>query len=143
MIRKLCAEDLNEVVSIWYASSVKAHDFISEEFWFKQKTPMRDVYLPSSETWVYEADKQILGFVSYYQGFIPALFVSPNAQSKGLGRELLSILKESYSQLNLAVYAENSRAHSFYMRQGFKEVERKPCEHTGHEEIIMVWVSAT
>ena len=139
MIRKLCAEDINEVVSIWYSASVKAHDFIAEEFWHSQKEPMRDVYIPNSETWVYHLEDRISGFISYYQGFIPALFVSPSDQSNGIGTELLTTLKQHYNQLSLTVYAENTQAHSFYIRQGFIELERKLCEHTGHEEILMSW----
>lgn len=143
MIRKLHAEDLDQVVTIWYSASILAHDFISEAFWLSQKQPMQEIYLPNSDTWVYEVDGNILGFISHYQGFVPALFITPNAQSQGLGHQLLNSLKQQHNELQLTVYAENSRAHQFYQKQGFKEVERKPCEHTAHEEIVMIWHSAS
>ena len=139
MIRPLRAEDLNQVVEMWYCASVLAHDFIVEDFWHSQKQMMHDTYLPNSDSWVYEVDGDILGFISYYQGFIPALFVSPSTQSQGIGKQLLNSLKQQYNPLQLTVYAENPRAHQFYLKQGFQEVERKVCQHTGHQEIVMDW----
>ncbi len=139
MIRPLCAEDLNTAVSIWYSASVKAHDFISEEFWRSQKTNMRDRYLPNCETWVYENDHSILGFISYYHGDIPAIFVSPSAQSQGIGAQLLNFLKGKYSELSLTVYSQNQKSHQFYLHQGFTAVEESLCPHTGHPQITMHW----
>lgn len=139
MIRPLRAEDLNQVVELWYCTSVLAHDFIPQEFWYSQKQAMHDIYLPNSNTWVYEQGDCILGFIAYYQGFIPALFVSPNTQSQGIGQQLLDRLKQLHNPLQLAVYAENQRAHQFYLKQGFQEIERRVCEHTQHDEIVMAW----
>ncbi len=103
--------------------SAQAHDFIPAAFWHKQRAAMRDIYLPASKSWVYEEDGQLLGFISWYQGSVAALFISPNYQSHGLGRRLLDHLKVHYDRLELAVYAENERARRFYCRNGFKEGE--------------------
>ena len=141
MIRELITEDIHDVVSIWYSASVKAHNFIAETFWNSQKASMRDVYIPNSETWVYCQDDRVLGFISYYQGFVAALFVSPDEQSKGVGTALLNTLKDCHQSLSLTVYAENNQAYSFYSQQGFAELERRPCEHTGHQEVLMSWTA--
>ena len=143
MIRQLRAEDLHETVSIWYSASVQAHSFIPKDFWNSQKEAMRKEYLPNCESWVYEVNNKIVGFVAYYDGFIPAVFVSPEAQSQGIGRELLNFLKKKYKKLSLAVYAENEKAHNFYLREGFIDSGTKSCDHTGHKEIIMSWKSET
>ncbi len=37
MIRPLRTEDLHTAVSIWYSASIKAHNFISDEYWRSQK----------------------------------------------------------------------------------------------------------
>ncbi len=139
MIRPLCAEDLNTAVSIWYSASVKAHHFISEDFWSSQKNNMRDLYLPNCETWVYEIDHSIVGFISYYQGEIPAIFVTPHAQSHGVGTALLNFLKQKYNDLSLTVYKQNKNSLQFYLHNGFTTVEESICPHTGHLQIVMHW----
>ncbi|BBU03840.1 hypothetical protein WP9W18E04_11790 [Aeromonas veronii] len=100
---------------------------------------MRDIYLPASKSWVYEENGQLLGFISWYQGSVAALFISPGYQSHGLGRRLLEHLKAHYDRLELTVYAENERARSFYCRNGFKEGEQQLCEHSGRPELVMLW----
>jgi putative acetyltransferase len=139
MIRPLCAEDLNATVSIWYSASIKAHNFIPEEYWYSQKDNMRNLYLPNCESWVYEVDNRILGFISYFEGSIPAIFVAPKAQSQGVGTQLLQFLKQKYNKLRLTVYKENEKTHQFYIRQGFIDGEESICEHTGHKQIAMYW----
>lgn len=139
MIRPLCAEDLNAAVSIWYTASIKAHSFIPEEYWYSQKNDMRNLYLPNCKSWVYEIDNRILGFISYFEGNIPAIFVAPKAQSQGVGTQLLQFLKQKYNKLSLTVYKENEKTYQFYIRQGFIDGEENICEHTGHKQIAMCW----
>ncbi|TRX55682.1 N-acetyltransferase [Thalassomonas sp. M1454] len=140
MIRTLRTEDLDDAVGIWLNASIKAHNFISQDFWVSQHQNMRDLYLPNSESWVYEDDGRILGFISYYEGTIPAIFVDPKSQSKGVGTQLLEKLKDKYQNLTLTVYSENHKTHQFYIRQGFTDVGKCICEHTGHEQHEMRWV---
>lgn len=139
MIRPLSATDLDAAVELWYQASVQAHDFIHAAFWREQRAAMRDSYLPASKSWVYEEDEQLLGFISWYQGSVAALFISPDHQSHGLGRQLLEHLKAQYDRLELTVYAENEQARRFYSRNGFKEGEQQLCEHSGHPELVMHW----
>ncbi len=131
--------EVDTLVSLWFKASVKAHSFIPEDFWQSQMLAMKETYLPNSDTYIYEEDNHILGFISYHQGFIPALFVSPSAQSQGIGSKLLDFIKQQYDELQLAVYVQNHRAHRFYHAQGFNDSGRQLCEHTEHEEILMEW----
>ncbi|MER0510697.1 N-acetyltransferase [Aeromonas veronii] len=139
MIRPLSATDLDAAVELWYQASVQAHYFIPAAFWHEQRAAMRDIYLPASKSWGYEEDGQLLGFISWYQGSVAALFISPTHQSHGLGRQLLEHLKAQYDRLKLTVYAENEQARRFYSRNGFKEGELQLCEHSGHPELVMHW----
>ncbi|NMR77527.1 GNAT family N-acetyltransferase, partial [Vibrio alginolyticus] len=52
MIRKYNENDMGSVLEIWLNASVKAHDFISAEFWESQLENMRNIYIPASETYV-------------------------------------------------------------------------------------------
>ena len=48
MIRKLRKTDINRVADIWLKTNLKAHSFISEQYWI---------------SYVYEDDKMIQGFL--------------------------------------------------------------------------------
>lgn len=139
MIRLLRSQDLETAVSIWFNASIKAHHFIEEEFWASQKKNMHDIYLPNSESWVYEDQGRILGFISYYEGTIPAIFVDPSSQSLGIGTKLLNMLKSKYHNLSLTVYAQNDKTHQFYLRHGFHDAGQCHCEHTNQEQFEMTW----
>lgn len=139
MIRKMKKSEVDTLVSLWFDASVQAHSFIAEDFWQSQMLAMKETYLPSCDTYIYEKEGTILGFISYHQGFVPALFVSNRVQSQGIGRKLLDFIKQQHHQLQLAVYAQNLRAHSFYQAQGFKDAGSQLCEHTNHKEILMEW----
>ncbi len=142
MIRTLRPEDLDDAVSIWFSASIKAHDFIPEEFWSSQKQSMRDMYLPNCESWVYESGGKVVGFVSYYEGSIPAIFVDPKSQSRGVGTQLLNHLKDKYNKLTLTVYTENVTTHQFYLHHGFIDVGTCICEHTAKEQLEMCWTKS-
>lgn len=139
MIRPLNPEDIDDAVSIWYLASIKAHHFITEEFWSSQKQSMRDMYLPNCESYVYEMNNRIVGFISYYDGSIPAIFVDPNVQSQGVGTQLLNHLKQKYKKLTLTVYCENDKTHQFYLRHDFVDIKESICQHTGHNQFEMHW----
>ncbi len=139
MIRLLCPEDIETTASIWLDAAIKSHHFISEEYWVSQQQNMRDIYLTHSESWVYEDSRGILGFVSYHKGSIPAIFVEPYSQSRGIGTQLLEVLKSKYSELDLCVYLNNDKARQFYLRHGFRDWGQSLCEYTGYKKVDMYW----
>ncbi|MBB1139895.1 N-acetyltransferase [Myroides sp. WP-1] len=137
MIRLFVATDSKEVVELWYEASVLAHDFIAPEYWQEKKEDMAQIYIPNSETYVYEKEKHILGFVSLIGNYIAAIFVAPNQQGKGIGKELMQFVKQKKSTLELGVYAKNTNSIAFYKKQGFVVVEEKLDEPTGEREVVM------
>ena len=100
---------------------------------------MRDVYLPASETYVYDEAGMIKGFMSLAGNTIAALFVAPYAQGKGIGQQLMAKSKEVRQFLTLAVYKENTRSISFYRKCGFETVGEQVDTHTGHLELVMAF----
>lgn len=76
MIRKLNEADIDKVMDIWMKSTIKAHDFISKEYWQNNYNTVKEVYIPMSETFVYKDVQGIKGFISVINNeFIGALFV--------------------------------------------------------------------
>ena len=139
MIRDFQQSDINQILSIWLDASIRAHNFIEKEFWESKVTDMRDIYLPASETYVYDEEGIIKGFVSLYGDTLAAIFVSPGFQSRGIGKQLVDKSKKVRDKLNLTVYKENKKSIEFYKKCGFKIEREQVDEHTGHPELLMVF----
>ncbi|OPX44649.1 N-acetyltransferase [Clostridium thermobutyricum] len=138
MIRKLRNEDIEKVMKIWKDITIKAHDFISKEYWENNYDVVKNTYIPMSETFIYEIENKIKGFISVINNeFIGALFVDINCQGLGVGSELINYVVKEYNKLSLAVYKENKNAVEFYISKGFKIIKEQIDEETGAIEYIM------
>ena len=62
MIRKLLNGDIDRVADIWLKTNLKAHYFISKQYW-KSNYELVKGMMSQSEVYVFEADKMIQGFV--------------------------------------------------------------------------------
>lgn len=142
MIRKMQADDMSAVLAIWLAGNLQAHPFIPADYWQGQLEKMELEYLPSAEVFVYadDADQEIKGFIGVVDGsYIAGLFVHPQYQGQGIGRELLIDGQKRYDSLMLHVYCDNERAVRFYGKNGFQVKERGIEEATGIWEQAMAW----
>lgn len=138
MIRKLrSGSDIDAVLDIWLSASIKSHDFVEASFWESQVENMRNIYIPASETYVFESDSQVVGFYSLNGNNIAAIFVFPEFQGKGIGKQLMSHAKQQRVTLTLSVYKENEASCQFYLSQGFAVISEQTDEHTGHQEYTM------
>lgn len=137
MIREFVASDMESVLSIWLESSVKAHDFVGREFWESRLNDMRNLYIPSSETYVYESGREVKGFFSLHGDTLAAIFVDLECQGEGVGQKLMEKAKSLRKRIRLDVYKDNVKAVAFYKRSGFQEVCEKRDPHTGHAELVM------
>ena len=99
MIRKWTAKSLDPVLTLWLESTTFAHPFIDEQYWHDSLALVRDVYLPAAQTWVWEENDTLLGFISVMDNqFVGALFVAPQALHRGIGSALLGRLIEICEQ---------------------------------------------
>ncbi|MDD1826064.1 N-acetyltransferase [Photobacterium sp. ZSDE20] len=137
MIREYSVADTEMVLNIWLAASIKAHNFMAPEFWESQVGNMRDIYLPASQTYVFQVDGEVRGFYSLYEGILAAIFVCPEHQGSGIGKQLMQHAKLECPNLSLNVYKENQATIEFYLSQGFNIVSEQADEHTGHQEYTM------
>lgn len=140
MIRKATQQDIEKVMQIWLKASLQAHDFIAADFWQQRLAEVRDVYLPQSETFVYEDKHKIKGFISVIlDNFIGALFVDTAYQRRSIGSKLLDYVRQNRPNLTLKVYARNKAALNFYQKNDFKILVEKKDEMTGEDELVMSW----
>lgn len=140
MIRKLRKTDINRVADIWLRTNLKAHSFISEQYWTSNYERVKEM-LPQAEVYVYEDDKMIQGFLGVRDEYIEGIFVSDKMQSHGIGKSLLDYIKDKKVRLQLNVYQKNVRAISFYQREGFTIQCDQIDEFTGEKEYVMNWDS--
>ena len=93
MIRKLQKADLNDVAYLWLDINLKAHNFISAEYWNTNFEFVKEM-LPQAEVYVYENDKKIQGFIGLNGEYIEGIFVAVEMQSRGIGKILLDYAKK-------------------------------------------------
>ncbi|GAA4887356.1 GNAT family N-acetyltransferase [Ferrimonas pelagia] len=98
---------------------------------------MRDIYIPASKTYIYEANSKVVGFYCLHENLLAAIFVSPEWQGKGIGKQLIAHAKKQCSDLTLNVYKDNVATYEFYLKQGFQVDNEHICEHTGCSEYAM------
>ncbi|PHM60236.1 N-acetyltransferase [Xenorhabdus ishibashii] len=137
MIRPFTKADMDTVLSIWLEASIKAHGFVGAEFWQSQVKNMRNIYIPTSEVYVYVQNSNIVGFYALHENNLAAVFVSPDKQGQGIGKALVDDAKNRRTELTLSVYRQNQASYEFYLSQGFYVVSEEIDEHTGCQEYFM------
>lgn len=143
MIRPLQKSDIAVLGSIWLEASLTAHDFISSNYWQDHLDDMMNVYIPNSDTYVYD-DGEVKGFLSIMNSnTIAALFVKPELQGRGVGGKLIAFAKEMHPALSLTVYSKNIPSRHFYEKHGFVQMSESTDEATNEPEILMTWSKET
>lgn len=138
MIKLLEERNVDSVMDIWLKTNISAHSFLPESYWKGNYDIVKNEYLPNSETFIFEEQNRIKGFVSIIdKSFIGAIFVLPKFQNIGIGKKLIDFCKERYTHLELACYKENHSSVKFYKNQGFTIVAEQNNEDSGHTKLIM------
>ena len=140
MIRNLKNDDIDIVMELWKNSTIEAQNFIPDSYWLENYDNVKNNYLPNSDTYVYEEDGEIKGFVSLIENiFIGGLFIRVDSQREGIGSVILDFLKERNYKLQLTVYDKNERAMKFSLKSGFKILNTEIDKKTREKEHLMEW----
>lgn len=83
-----------------------------------------------------------VGFLIRHGDTIHALYVSPRAQGRGIGRRLIEDAKQGSDRLELWCAQTNTRARAFYARHGFHETAfgTGAANDEGAPDVRMTWV---
>lgn len=138
MIRDLRKADINKVADIWLDTNIKAHYFISAQYWESNFELVKELLLQAT-VYVYEDKQGIQGFIGLSDEYIEGIFVSAAMQSQGIGKILLNYAKRGRDKLRLNVYQKNTKAISFYQREGFEIQSSGIDEATGERDYVMAW----
>lgn len=135
VIRNMNKSDIDQVMQIWLAANIKAHDFIAETYWKAQFENVKEQIL-ASEVYVCEKSNKIVGFIGLCESYIAGIFVASDFQSYGIGKRLLDYVKVLKPELYFHVYQKNIRAVKFYQRENFV-IESETVDSTGEKEFLM------
>ena len=138
MIRELQKADINKVANIWLDTNITAHYFIPAQYWKSNFELVKELLLQAT-VYVYEDKQEIQGFVGLSDEYIEGIIVSAEMQSQGIGKILLNYVKGKRNNLLLHVYQKNTRAISFYQREGFEIQCNGIDEATGERDYVMAW----
>ena len=138
MIRELRKTDINIDADIWLDTNIKAHYFISAQYWKRNLELVKELLLQAT-VYVYEDNYEIQGFIGMNGEYIEGIFVAAEMQSRGIGKLLLDYAKDRKSKLLLKVYQKNTRAVRFYQREGFEIQSEGVDDDTGEKDYAMIW----
>lgn len=115
----------------------RVHDAADLESYF------RDNVLDAHSSWVAEHRGDACGFLALDVGqrLVTALYLSPEARGRGIGRVLLDRAKAASPQgLGLWTFVANTGARAFYHREGFREAARTDGDNEeGLPDILFRW----
>lgn len=138
MIRKFKQNDTDAVMQIWKNENIKAHDFISRDYWNNNFEYVKTA-LSEAEIYVFEENCEILGFIGLNGSYVEGIFVNSGSQHKGIGTDLLNKAKEMHCELTLSVYEKNIKARLFYEKNGFEIISCGTDCETDEKEFRMMW----
>lgn len=119
MIRKLQNADMDRVAGIWLDANLRAHCFISPQYWKSNFSPVKEM-LPRAEVYVYENDREIWGFIGLNGEYIEGIFVSGEMQSRGIGKRLLDFVKTKKDGIAPECVPEEHAGDSFLPKGGLQ-----------------------
>ncbi len=131
VIRRYDPNDSSELLAVWYDAAQLAHPFWTPEHFERERRNISQEFLPTAETWVFESEGLVVGFISLMGNQVGGLFVAPGSQRRGIGRALMDHVRASRDYLELEVFEANEIGRAFYDAYGFEVVGDRPDEDTG------------
>jgi putative acetyltransferase len=132
-IRRATSADHERLFDIWFSAVRGSHHFLTEEG-VQELIPYVRAYLASDEANLVvavDADDVCLGFMGANGNDVESLFVAPEFQRRGVGKELLEYARERAGALTVSVNEQNPEAIRFYEAYGFVVVGRSETDSAG------------
>ncbi len=130
MIRKYDTGDLAELLDVWYDASQIAHPFWTRDLFEQERRDISEKFLPIAETWVFEKEGRVVGFIALLGNEVGGIFVAPTQHGQGIGRALMDHARASRDHLELEVFEANEIGRAFYDAYGFAVVGERLDEKT-------------
>jgi putative acetyltransferase len=123
IIRDYRPEDFDALTILWRISREKSlPDFqrAKGHFFYEDQDYFRNHILTENQVFVVEADQRPVAFMAMRDDFIDHLYVHPDYQNRGIGRDLLDFARRrSPEHIWLYTLQINRNARAFYEKNGF------------------------
>jgi len=143
-IRRANAGDIPALISLFYRARVEAFHWRPRESF----DPSDFLKETAGETIEVALDREgtVLGFIAIWEPerFVHHLFVDPDHQRRGVGSLLLAGVRAWLPQPHrLKCVTANHSAYAFYIRHGWRELERRTNSPVEPEHALMEWQQQT
>lgn len=125
------AADYPELTSVWEASVRATHDFLKEEDILFYKPLILNEYLKAVDLYCVKDNNAIAGFMGLSESAIEMLFIHPDFRGSGIGKNLLQFAVNELKVNKVDVNEQNDQALGFYLKMGFKVVNRSELDGMG------------
>ncbi|MFF5854072.1 GNAT family N-acetyltransferase [Streptomyces sp. NPDC012751] len=134
VLRRAGTADAGAAADVWLRSFATALPTVGRAHSDDEvRAYFRDVVVPSRETWVADADGDVVGLMVLGDDELSQLYLAPDWRGRGLGDRFVALAKERRPQgLSLWTFQVNAPAHRFYERHGFVAAEYT--DGSGNEE---------
>jgi len=131
VIRRYDPGDRAALLAVWVDSAAVAHPFWTAARFEDERRDIVEQFLPVAETYVFERNGAVVGFISLLGNEVGGIFVAPQYHGQGIGTALMDWARDSRDVLELDVFEANEIGRAFYAAYGFAVVEQRVDEATG------------
>lgn len=125
-------QDYDELLNVWEASVRSTHHFLTEENIRFYKPLVREQYFPVVELYIIRNEEgRIAAFMGLSEELIEMLFVHPDEQGKGYGKQLMEYALHQKQIYKVDVNEQNEQAYRFYQHLGFQVIGRDETDSSG------------
>lgn len=133
MILQATPQDYHELLNVWEVSVRSTHHFLTEENIQFYKPLVKEQYFPAVELYVIRNQEgKIAAFMGLSEELAEMLFVHPDEQGKGYGKQLMEYAIHQKHIYKVDVNEQNEQACGFYQHLGFQVIGRDATDPTGN-----------
>ena len=124
MLRQLKLEDMDAAARVVRTAFDQALPSLAglrtpeEDQWF-----FRERIFNTCEMWGAFDGAAMRGIIAFREGWIDQLYVLPEAQRRGVGKDLLQVAQNAFDRLQLWTFQRNAPARRFYEARGFALIQ--------------------
>ena len=133
MLRQLKLDDMDAAARVVRTAFDQALPSLAglhtpeEDQWF-----FRERVFETCEVWGAFDGAAMRGIIAFREGWIDQLYVLPEAQRRGVGKDLLQVAQNAFDRLQLWTFQRNAPARRFYKARGFALIQET--DGAGNEE---------
>lgn len=132
MIARPTLSDYDDLTHVWEVAVRSTHHFLKEEDIQFYKPLVREHYLSTVDLFVIRnSDQKIAAFIGLSEELIEMLFVHPDEQGKGYGKDLIEYAIVEKGIKKVDVNEQNEKALRFYDHLGFRIIGRDETDSMG------------